>query len=180
MALFNLDIQKAIDTEFWTNRYTLDLATADPEQADIQTILLAERNITTTSVSFTSYRLSTATVGDETFFIVPVGESGLYSGGGDRLPLFNCVRVDFTVLGTYPCRKYLRTGLTETMVAGLYLTPTYRDLVNANYADVLAGLSSYVNPAGRSITGGAAPEEIAMRQLRRGSRRRTQPVIPVA
>lgn len=178
MPLFTVDIEKTLDGEFWTNRYIID-------EIDIQSanqfglfIVNRERDIHSTSITFSRYRTSDQIPLNDSFVVTPIGENGLRDTGFSLLlPLFNCVRVDFGVAFGRPSRKYLRIGLTESDVSGADIVSTVVDLVGTIYADALVSDPTFVDVDGQAISSRSVFEKIQMRQLRRGSRRRTQPIL---
>jgi len=180
MVLFQVDIQKQQGTEYWTNRYIIDETdlTAAATKADL--IPGFEQLFHTTNVTLESYRVRPLAPGGDMYIIVPLGANGLYAGGdlSSQLPLFNCVRVDLAVTFGRPSRKYYRSGLTEAMVVGSSLDATYRTVVIDAMDDMRAALApSFVDVDNQAIVNSQVYVPVQMRQLRRGSRRRTEPII---
>jgi hypothetical protein len=182
MPLFSLDIQKQRGTEFWTNRYILQLADVVSGSTSAAALVEAERAITLSSVTFTSYRVSDQTPNTDVFSITPIGLVGLRTSGvGTEMPLFNVARVDFQVSMGRPSRKYIRGSLIEGDSESYgALIPAYLQLVNDNYVAGCLAVAAYVDVDGQSLISGACNANVGMRQLRRGSRRRTEPIIPVS
>lgn len=179
MALWSLDIEKKLPSGItWSNRYILDDTGGSDLTIPAGEIVAAERAIHSNLVTFTKYRVSSMLVDDDAYIIVPLGLLGLRNTGAvELMPLFVVARVDFQVPQGRPSRKYLRGVLHEGDVAITELTQAALDFIQNNYATVVAAVSAYVDVDGQSIQTGAAQKPVAMRQLRRGSKR-TQPIIP--
>lgn len=179
MAQFKIDIQKSFTGLFWTNRYIVeaaDLAAA----ADVgETIMGAEQTLTISAFTMDKYRVSTGLVGDDSYVIVPVNEPGSREATGALLPLFNVARADFAPASGRPSRKYLRCGITADDLSALVTFALDAAFVSAlqAYADALVALPEFVDPQGQTFITGSAVQLVAMHQLRRGSRRPTEPVI---
>lgn len=181
-ATYSLDIQKQMGGEYFTNRYMLDIASAAGGYDAAAAIYAAERAIMLEAVAFISYRISSVVVGDDDYIIVPLGTNGQRTvGAAAALPLFNVVRVDFAVTTGRPSRKYLRGILVEGDQSDFgVINSTLLGFVDTNYTAYLVALSEYVDVDGQAIISGRAISNVGMRQLRRGSRRRTEPIIPVS
>lgn len=181
MPLFSLDIQKSLRGEFWTNRYILNADTLLAATPDAVLIVEAERAITIADVQFVSYRISDQIKGTDQYIVVPIGTFGLRVTSTQALPLFDVLRVDFGVGLGRPSRKYLRGVLSEqdqTNYGELDLAAvTY---FTNNYATPVKDVAGYVDVDGQDITSGRVYGQVGMRQLRRGSKRKEKPVIPVS
>lgn len=178
MALFKIDIEKLLGSEYWTNRYfvrTDTLANAVPQGQDI---VDAERLIHSSLVTFTKLRASTADPENEEYTIVTLGVNGLYNQT-DLLPLFNCYRWDFTAVSGRPSRKYYRGCISQGDFGGDLLnitSPAFESAIEALFAVGATG-NGIVDPQEQLLTDAVRWPYIAMRQLRRGKRKRTEPVF---
>lgn len=179
MALFAVDIQKD-DSKgyFWTNQYHVEAGdysaalTIGVEIADI------ERTIHTTRVAYNSIRVKQPLTPFGVSIIQPLSGYGTYAAtGGDVLPYWNVVRCDFGVSLGLPSRKYLRTLMDEAMIYGYSLSNGYRDLIAANYVTPLLQLNGLRSNHDQVFLEGVVKPDVAMRQMRRGSKRRARPVI---
>lgn len=183
MALYNIDIEKFMDGEYWTNRYIITSTTLPNaiEAADI--LVEGERSIHRTNVAFTKVRTSSAVENDAIYDSRPLTNSGLVEDNGPFLPLFNVIRVDFPVEGGgRPSRKYYRMGICAGDVVVNYRVSSSLVLgIEANLTSMLAELggnaSPMVDPQAQEVNAAAVFDRIAMRQLRKGSRRRTEPIL---
>jgi hypothetical protein len=177
--LAQVDIQKVLGGEYWTNRYLISLApgTTEAETCAMQ-IAEAERNLYPVSIRINRIRISTALEGDTVFQSWDPGYVGNRNPAPPfMLPLFCIVRVDFGAGLGRPSRKYLRGALHEDDVEGSALTQAFKNAVVNPYANTISGLACVVDPQGDDLNGFTVASLIGMRQLRRGSKRRATPVI---
>lgn len=184
MPLFKVDTEKSYGSEFWTNRYIIEAGSIENAQEGGLIIIEAEREFHRTFVNFTKLRVSTFTPNDDVFIVTPYSADGnLVPSSGGVLPLWNVVRVDLAVEGFgRPSRKFYRTGLMAGDVT-LDFTITGDALnvvvpsVEAMIAELQSNASPLVDVDGQNIASSVSYGLIAMRQLRRGSRRRTEPIL---
>lgn len=182
MPLFQVDIEKSIvrnqaQTIYWTNVYHVDAVDMAAAVANGAIIANWERAITYASVAFTKMRTRLAGSTGEGTLTTLTGNGSRSASGVTLLPLFDVVRVDFTVGLGRPSRKYLRGCLAEVDIDGDVLTSTMLTLVSNSYATPLTDSTWYVDVDGQAITGFAVLTPVAMRQLRRGSKRKVAPVL---
>lgn len=179
--LVSLDIQKTFRGLFFTNRYILNVTDLLAAETPADAIVVAERAITIPDVDFTSYRVSDNIAGTDLFWVKPINASGERVILTQALPLFDVLRVDFGVALGRPSRKYLRGVLAEGDQEnyGELLTASLAEF-QTNYVNPVLAVTEYVDVDGQPFISGAPFSRVGMRQLRRGSRRRTEPVIPVA
>jgi hypothetical protein len=176
MATFQIDIEKNWTTEYWTNVYHVAATDLDDAKDQAELIIAVEQDIHNTAFTITKYRVSPYP-GPSEGSIVAVNAPG-EGPSGDMLPLFNVIRVDFPAPVGRPSRKYYRNGLTEAEQANGELSDTARD----GYQAVVDGLTTnpdihLVDVDGQVLGVGNVFKAVGMRQLRRGSRRRTEPII---
>lgn len=183
MALYHVDVEKTLVGEFWTNRYvvsTTTLSNAD-EAADL--IVSAERAFHREDITFTKVRTRTVAPGDDIYSSRPISAPGLLATSGPYLPLFNVARVDFIAEGGgRPSRKYYRMGICAgDMVVDFTLPNAILSALEGSLAaligDLEANASPFVDVDGQALSDPTAYAAIAMRQLRKGSRRRTEPIL---
>lgn len=183
MPLYQIDVEKQFGGEFWTNRYivnTSGLANAD-EAADI--IVQRELEFHREGFTFTKVRTRTFAPGDEIYSSRPLGSDGQLPPSGPLLPLFNVVRVDFPAEGGgRPSRKYYRIGITAGDLANDFIVNnTILSIVEQSTAAMIAQLNANASPLvdvdGQILTDPTAFAQIGMRQLRKGSKRRTEPIL---
>jgi len=178
MPLFSLDIEKELGGEFWTNRYILELDDITQAVLAGNTITGFELAIHYDIVNFTKYRVSDLNPETDVYVIVPIGAAGERTFVGSYLPLFNVVRVDFPAGTGRPSRKYLRLPINENEVDNGVLASGLIALINSEYGVPLGDFELFVDVDGQPIGTGIVSPKVAMRQLRRGSRRKVTPVIP--
>lgn len=174
MPVFSIDIEKILGTESWTNRYFVNAPSLQDARSLAANFWTAEQEFHVTSVRFDRVRVATTTPNDDTFVIDPIGLTGLRPPVGNIVPLFNCVRVDFPKGVGRPYRKYYRGVLDEaTMVFTTISAPLLGD-IEASLANIDGDNATLT---GDILRAGIPVDQVAMRQLRRGSRRRTQPIL---
>jgi hypothetical protein len=175
---YKIDIEKQLGTEFWSNSYLTDDPGLIDAIATAQDIVARERLVTHNTITFTKFRVSDVGPGGVTSTVV-IGLPGQGNASGTVLPLFNVARVDFTAAAGRPSRKYLRGAITTgAVLPGGMLEATIREYINTSYANPMAADLNYVDVQGDEINSGACNMTIGMRQLRRGSKRRLNPIIP--
>jgi hypothetical protein len=179
--LVSLDIQKYLRGEYWTNRYILDIASTSAGSVPAGQIVTAERSITIVDVQFVSYRISSIATGDDDYVVVPLETPGQRAISTQALPLFDVLRVDFGVGQGRPSRKYLRGVLSEQDQTNYgELEASAQTFFSTNYGQPVAAVPEYVDVDGQPILTSSVFKSVGMRQLRRGTKRRLQPIIPLA
>lgn len=178
--MFTVDVEKVYEGEYWTNRYLLEIVSLSEGVSIGQTIADLERTIMGTWVLQTKFRVSDGTPGTDVYQIVQLNRA--CTGGvteADHLPLFNVLRVDFNAIGGgRPSRKYLRGVLGEVSITGDDIQGSLITSTMTNYVTPLLAISQFCDPDGQNFSNGVIWPKVAMRQLRRGSRRKTTPIIP--
>lgn len=174
MALYSLDIEKRLGTEFWTNRYILDADTAGNASNLGQAIVMSELAFHSDLVTFTRFRVSTMAEGDEVYAIIPINQAGQRTANDDLMPLFNTLRMDFTATSGRPSRKFYR-GV-------LYSNDCNGDAVSSDFTAFAADIEGHfkgvedpvgiVDPQSQLLTNAVVHPFVQMRQLRRGTRKR--------
>lgn len=183
MPVFQVDTEKAIGGRPWTNRYLLVAETMLAAQVAGEAIVDIELSVHATAVQFTKWRVSAFGANSPEFVVVPMNATGQRTVA-DRLPLFNVVRVDLYGGFYDPGRKYLHGCLGEGDQTDGMLTSGARTFFQTQYADPIAQIPGLIIGSGlppdgqREVTGATVFAEVAMRQLRRGSKRKTTPIIP--
>jgi hypothetical protein len=180
MPWWQIDVQKQLGTEFWTNVYHCAEANQAAAKLVAEAIINMERRMHRVSVSFTSYRVAPYP-GPSEGTIIPIGLPGILAGTL-HLPLFNVLRVDFPAPTGRPSRKYYRLPLGEDdQTDGFINEPTrltFQSFVDDFFALPIA--DNIIDVDGQVLDRGVVMKAVGMRQLRRGSRRKLEPVIPVA
>lgn len=178
MSIFKVDIEKQLGTEFWTNVYYVDAESLTAAHAIGAEIVVAERGIHSNLVTFTKYRTSDMVPGTDQFITEPLNVQGAVAANSSLLPLFNVLRVDLGVGVGRPSRKYLRGVLYEDTVTFDTVDPAAVAVYDADYANDLEIIEELVDIDGQPIINVTVNPKVGMRQLRRGSRRATTPIIP--
>jgi hypothetical protein len=178
VAQFQIDIEKKLGSEFWTNVYQAwaqDLATA---QQFAGLIIAAERLIHNTAVLFTRHRVSSVAIGDGIYTVTAVNQFGQRSVGG-LLPLFNTLRVDLNAASGRPSRKYYRGVLSEEDISGDAVDTSPFVAFGNELFDLLQTdpmTTGIIDPQQERLTAVIIQPVVQMRQLRRSRRRRTSGV----
>lgn len=178
MPRYKLLIEKQMLGEYWVNDYHFTATDLDDAESKAGPIIDAERAITGSAVTFTQYRISTVDPDDGIFRTLALNEPGEVSFVASYMQLWNVVRVDFAAASGRAGRKYLRGCLSEDSVQFDILTPAEVAAVQTNYCDPLVALGYLEKPDGVLLTDSVVNSKMGMRQLRRGSKRKTTPIIP--
>lgn len=183
MPRFQIDIQKRNVGEYWTNRYFVRAADINIAHQAANTILVPmEKLVHAAGVTFDRLRTSTTTPGDLIFRTNPLSGDGTLPANGNALPLFNVVRIDFGVSEGRPSRKFYRSMLGGGDVAGSFeWVPSVLAAITSALTDAMESLETndtpLVDPQDQDLFGLTTHALIGMRQLRRGTKQRTEPII---
>lgn len=177
MPLFQIDVQKAVPGEYWTNVYHTEAADLAAAVAVANIVIDAERTIHQTNVQFDKYKVSAFPESGGVFV------SGALTGPGEapsvsNVPLFVVARVEFTCEMGRPGIKMYKGCLTEDDITG---TGTIIEATRTFYGtwvdDLVTAAPGLCKPNGQNFIGGNLRAQVGMRQLRRGSKKRDTPVI---
>lgn len=175
--LLQIDIQKRLGAEYWTNVYYVDLPDLDAGVDAAVTIAEVEKSFHSQQVIFDKYRVSVYGPQNDNYITGPIGGSGEVTADQPLMPLFCTLNVVFTAGMNRPGRKFYRVAWTRAAVADNF---TWRSVERGIALQALATLLGDVplQDRGGGLYGTLSIDErIGMHQLRRGSKRRTQPVI---
>lgn len=180
MAIWRITIEKFLNAaqEYWTNVYHCDVAGGTEALAVANQLVTLERHFHLSNVVFTKARVDDNTANTDVYDTFSINLAGQYTPSGDLFPLFNVVRVDFNTAGSgSPSRKYYRGVLSEG-VAGFsgIAAQTITD-VKANTDDMCA-ISGLCDVDGQDWIDSEVWPFVAMRQLRRGSKKKNTPSSP--
>lgn len=176
-----VDIQKTRQGLYWTNRWLLDAASpADVTVTMVENIAVREMNFHANTCIAVSARVSDMVPDTDNFYIYPLNFIGEQTDSTEPLPGYVTMRADFGVGPGRPLRKYWRVYIGEGHTTGGVWTSTYVDAVNTQMDLLLAAVPTICDPQGNVAITVAAKSQLQMRQLRRGTRKRTEPVIPLA
>lgn len=172
--MVRLTIEKfmAARGEYWTNVYHFpgsDLAAAITAG---QAIANWEMAMVGTGIIVTKIRADDKTIETDVFQTVMMNEPGDRAmGDADTLPLYVALVVDFGVgAGGRPCRKFLR-GFSKADLSGMSWMPGLIGLASTYAAGVVS--KGICDPQGNIVTSGSIKLNAGMRQLRRGSKKRS-------
>lgn len=177
MALWQADIEKQIGEERWTNRYILDSVTLAGAHAVALQIVALERAVHSTAVTFNRVRTSDQVQNTDVYAVDDLGTLGQQVYGGEYMPLHNVAVVDFNTSEGRPSRKYLRLPFYEEHNVNGNVSQALINLLMTSYATPLLNINSFVDVDGQEFFSASVKRRVGMRQLRRGSKRRVQPII---
>lgn len=179
MAIFKIDIEKQLGAEFWTNVYYVNTTDIVLANTNAGVFADAERQFHRENVIITKYRTSDMTINNDQFISTPYNQAGLLGGTDETLPLFNVIRVDLGVVGFgRPSRKFYRLPLGEQSQANGILSTQIKDIVKTELEGVLFNVGgTWSDESGNQIETINIYPFVGMRQLRRGSKRRSSPII---
>jgi hypothetical protein len=182
MPLYQIDVEKSYGGEFWTNVYYVEAPDLGEANTLAGKIAGQEMNFHLEVISFTKARIRTVTQGDEIFVTRPIGMFGVRDLGPNfMLPLFNVVRADCAAASGRPSRKYYRGCLMNTDVTGDFnmlpiLVTQYAGMMNEWFTNPLVQVPLR-DVDGEDLSEFTVFPKIGMRQLRRGSKRKLEPVL---
>lgn len=179
MPVFKLDIEKLRQGEYWSNRYFVNAPTIEDARNSAGAVVLAERNFTSELVTFTKMVISDLAENTDVFLSVPLNLLGNKPTSGELMPLWNIVRVALSAgVGRQPFKQY-RGVLGEGDVFFDTIVGNVADLIDQQLTDVLIALPGYLcDRLGNPITLASAARRPFSRQLRRGTKRRQNPILP--
>lgn len=178
MAIWQLDIEKNLGTEYWTNVYYCNQPDQAGAVAAANFVAAQEQDFHLQAVQFTKFRVRPYPAGGASGTVYPLGYQGERIAT-DYLPLFNTVNVILAVAVGRPSRKYYRCPLDVEDNNGGNLAPASLAYFNAAIGEVFAAGSpaNLCDESGQPILASGVVPTIGMRQLRRGSRRRVAPIF---
>jgi len=161
--------------EYWTNIYWVNALDMPTAQAVVPALINAEKALYTNVVTITKARVDDGVPGTDVFSTSIHNVVGTRATpASEMMPLFVVLRVDFGSLdGGRPSRKYLRGVLWETDGTHASLNAPLLTLA-ANYGLAVVG-TAVCDPQGFDLNSAAPWSAPAMRQLRRGSKRKVIP-----
>jgi hypothetical protein len=168
-------IQKQYGTEYYVNDYHVQADSAQAAAVQAELIVEIERAVHATTVSFINYRVKNAASSAQGT-VYPIGESGLNPAGA-MMPLYNTVRVDMAVEVGRPGRKYLRLPIQMAASSNGQFNSDFLNFMLDFYCLPLQNLGTVCKPNGQLFTLIRPVASVQMRQIRRGSKRRLQPII---
>lgn len=176
-GLYTVDVQKAFGSESWTNVYHVDAIDLPTALAHGVAIANIEKTILWNGVAITAVRARpTGVKGAPSAFsaVNIVGTRSILL----PTPLQVCVRVDFDNSTSRPGRKYLHCASDGQDCNGILTwKSSLNTSVDANYSGPLMALGYLRDARGRTLQGIKMAAAISYHQMRRGSRRKAQPVI---
>jgi hypothetical protein len=173
---YQIDIEKQLGTERWTNVYYVTAASANAATTLGGFIVTAEKQLHMTQVSFVQMRVRPMPVGSGEGTTSPLTGTGVRIGS-DFLPLFNVIRVDFRVDSGRPSRKYYRAPVDDGDTTQGVLNTASRDFFQAQVNTMLANVPELVDVDGQPWISGTVHNFVGMRQLRRGSKRKATGIL---
>lgn len=177
MPAYRLTIEKfhSASAEYWVNRYYVNAASLADASLASNGIVDAEKACYPAGVIITKSHVDDDVPLTENYETTVRNLAGTRTTPtGDAMPLFVVARVDFTVAGGgRPSRKYLRGVLFESDASFSTLGSGILALLSTYASSVAA--SGACDPQGQDIVAGVPWNAPAMRQLRRGSKKKDIP-----
>jgi hypothetical protein len=175
MPIYRLTVEKYLSAQaiYWTNVYHANLEAGVPTSV-ASDLVAAERPLYNSEVIITKVSHDLVEVDSNYSEPLIVNLAGTRSVTGDRMPLFVTARVDLRYEGSRPGRKYLRGVIYENDTTFTQIGSGLVTLLNT-YLTALLAIPSLCDEDGDDLTGGAVFLAPAMRQLRRGSKKKTTP-----
>lgn len=174
-SIWQVDIEKQLGTEYWTNVYHVLAGSQGSAKITGDEIVAAEKSFHNSLIGFTKMRVRPYPSQGAQGTIFPLTGNGAYASP-QYLPLFCTANVIGAVPIGRPCRKYYRCGIDEALQAGGSLTTQGIDFFTTNLIQLNA-IEELCDESGQLIDTWTIYPQVGMRQLRRGSKRRVQPVI---
>lgn len=175
MPLWDVTVEKyfAGANEYWVNNYNINAASGDDAVPVISAFVNAEKALYDSAIVITKVRISSSTPDDDAFYTSAVNVAGTRTAGtGDRSPLFVVARVDFSVAWQRPSRKYLRGIFSEGDITFSALIPGITTVLST-YATAILAITGICDEHGNTFNGASVWPAPAMRQLRRGSKKKS-------
>lgn len=176
MPLYQVDVEKQVGGEYWSNRYLFNVASLTEAAGKMTAIVDAEAPLYHPDVRITKARASDFNPLTDNYSVVQYARAGGRSAGS-LAPLFNVVRIDFNTGSGRPSRKYLRGVLfTGNLAPNFQVDPNLSPALSA-YGTAILGLVGFCDPQMQAFTNAQVHPYVAMRQLRRGTKRKLKPII---
>lgn len=175
--LLQIDIQKRLGAEYWTNVYYVNLPDLEEGLSAAIVIADAERAFHSQAIVFDKVRVSVYGPDVDSYITQPLGGTGNVTADQPILPLFCTLNVVFTAGLNRPGRKFYRVGWTRAAVdVGFSWRAAERNIAEQAILNMLQTVPLQ-DRGGGAYGAVVLDERIGMHQLRRGSKRRAQPVI---
>lgn len=175
--VWELAIEKSLGSEYWLNVYHADVATQLEARNTALAVVNIERSVHSTQVAFTKMRIRNLSPLGQPGTVYPIGLTGQL-GATTYLPLFVVARCDIAVPVGRPDRKFLKFPISVSNVENGNFTSTALAFWQANYCDAIIALTELSDRTGQPYLEAGINPAVGMRQLRRGSRKKTTPIIP--
>lgn len=180
LGIFQIDIQKQLGGEYWTNRYHVEVATLEGALAIGQQVAEEERQSTISTVTFVSVRASVPGAENDDYIVQPLGYNGGTVTADPGLPLFVVARVIFSKGPGRPDVKYYKAMANIGAIADPFTwNQNFVTGLNTALCAELLEITPLVSADGTAYTSIQLDRRIGMRQLRRGSKKKETPIIPV-
>jgi len=177
MTVYRITVEKfmAAVQEYWTNVYHVNAQGGADTVPITNAIVAAERKVLSTAAIVTKANITLPGAGSGSVLGANIyNQAGQIAWGGEGMPLFVTARVDFTVAGSRPSRKYIRAFLAEDGVSFTTLAASYLTILQT-YANDIVAVAGICDVDGQPLVSGAPKNYPQMRQLRRGSKKKVTP-----
>lgn len=180
MPVYRITVEKflAAQNEYWTNVYHVNANAGEDTTPITNAIVAAERTILCAPAIITKASITLPGAGSGSVLGANVYNQEGTNVAPNPFPLFVTARVDFTVASSRPSRKYLRYVLDEGSAGITGITSGMLSALNT-YAAAIVAVAGICDVDGQPLVSGSAKNALAMRQLRRGSKK-SSPRPPLA
>lgn len=179
MPVFRVTVEKFVPSSnmFFSNVYHINAGTLAEGANQLTAFATAERPIFVPGVTVAKSRIDDRTPNTDNFITFSHNLAGTKAipAGAEQAPWWVVSRVDFmTGVPGRPSRKYLRGTLFEADFTMIALSAGQLTLLN-NYAAAILAIPGICDVDGQALTAFAVFNSPAMRQLRRGSKKKPIP-----
>jgi hypothetical protein len=177
MTVFQIDLQYVYQTEYWTNKFYVNVGNYGEAESASQDIVDILKGAVQNSVTIEKARIRDLPFVANAYVEVIYNTVGT-GGSTEPAPLFNVVRWDWSKGLGRAIHQYFRGGVTPSNIGAnqqfTSAAQTFNQSIVAALLDMTAPLCDHT---GATYQSGQANPRVGMHQLRRGSKRVHTPVI---
>lgn len=177
MPRYQVDLQYLMQNEYWTNKFYITVSSLSGAELAVDSMVVALRPALSALVTIDKARITPLPFVKNTFTDYVIGLPGtrMVTPPG---PLFTVVRWDTAADTGRTSHHYIRGGILPTdFGSNGNFTADAQGFNNGIIGTFNDGTFVWTDIHGTPLTKVRASPKVGMRQMRRGSRRRQQPVI---